>query len=112
MWNLRVDHHFHGPACTAQPCDALASIRAQLTSLKALIMSNQTQLAADINAVAANVAKIGGETRTLLDKIAELQAVVDAAGDVSPEVVEAMAALAEQVGVVDALVPDAEAPAP
>lgn len=108
MWRLRVDHHFHLPQGSAdQSCAALASVSAQLTELKGLLMSTQAQLAADITAVADQVTKIGGETRTLLDKIAELQAAIDAAGSVAPEVTEAMAALQAQVAVVDGLVPDA-----
>lgn len=113
MWNIRVDHHFHlpgRPACT--PCTGLAGIGAQLTQLKGLIMSAQAQLAADILAVADKVAKVGNETRTLIAKVADLEAALAAAGDVSPEVTEAMTALHAQVAVVDELVPDAPAPQP
>ena len=52
-------------------------------------------------------AKIGGETRTLLDKVAALTVALESAGTTTPEVDAALAALQDQVGVVDALVPDA-----
>lgn len=70
-------------------------------------MTTQTELATAIEAVTANVAKVEGETRTLIAKVEELTAALAAAGNVTPEVEAALAALQAQVAVVDALVPDA-----
>jgi hypothetical protein len=113
MWQIRVDHYHHQQGCTANtPCALLVEIDAQLSELKGMIMSTQEQLASDILAVADKVTKVGAETRTLLAKIGDLQAALNNAGAVSPEVTEAMAVLQTQVDVVDLLVPDAPAPAP
>lgn len=77
------------------------------------IMATQPELVSSINALTANVAKIGTETRTLLQRITDLEQAIVNGAPVSPEVLEALAALQTQVGVVDALVPDApETPAP
>jgi septal ring factor EnvC (AmiA/AmiB activator) len=70
------------------------------------IMASQDQHAADIAAVTAKVDKIGGETRTLLIKVAELTDALAAAGNTSVEVDAALQALKDQVAVVDDLVPD------
>jgi len=71
-------------------------------------MESQAELATRITAATAAIAKIGGETSALLDRVADLQAAIDAQGNVSPEVVDALAALEAQVRVVDDLVPDTE----
>jgi hypothetical protein len=71
------------------------------------IMSSQAELAAELANVTAHVAKIGTETQTLLDKIAELAAAIATAGGTTPDVDAAMVALQAQVDIVDALVPDA-----
>ena len=72
------------------------------------LMGSQEELAAELTAVKETVAKIGDETITLLAKIDELTALVEAGSQVSPEVQAALAALKEQAQVVDDLVPDAE----
>lgn len=74
------------------------------------LMTTQTQIAAQITATATAVAKIGAETQTLLTKIADLELAIQNGPAVSPEVVDALAALTAQVAVVDALVPDVVAP--
>ena len=71
------------------------------------IMSTQTELASELSNVTAHVAKIGTETKTLISKIDELAAAIATAGNTTPEVDAAFAALQEQVIVVDYLVPDA-----
>jgi uncharacterized protein YoxC len=81
---------------------------AQLLRRMQDIMATQNELAATLNALTGQVTKIGGETRTLLNKIGELTDALAAAGQTTPEVDAALAALVAQVGVVDALVPDAE----
>jgi uncharacterized protein YoxC len=74
------------------------------------IMATQVETAAQITALTAQVSKIGGETRTLITRIEELTAALADAGNTAPEVETALAALAEQVGVVDLLVQDPDAP--
>jgi hypothetical protein len=76
------------------------------------ITMNQEQLAQQLLAVSAVVAKIGQETKATLDKVQALQASLDASGTVSPEVQAALDGLLAQVQAVDALVPDAPVPMP
>jgi len=84
-----------------------------ILSNQGIIMSTQAELAAQLNTVTAEVTKIGTETQTLLTKIADLTAAIEAGGATTPEVDAALAALQAQVKVVDDLVPDAPpAPAP
>lgn len=73
------------------------------------LMTTQQQLAQSLTSLAAQVSKIGDETRTLITRAAALTDALAAAGNVSPEVEAALAALQEQVRVVDELVPDAPA---
>jgi len=75
---------------------------------------DQAQLLTEINTAKAAVAKIGNETRTLLNKVDALQqALANAnASAVSPEVEAAMNDLNAQIVIVDDLVPDVVAPAP
>lgn len=85
----------------------LSFITAELETLKGLLMATKSEFAASLNVVTTQVEKIGSETRTLLDRIADLTAAVEAAGNSSPEMDAALAALQAQVAVVDGLVPDA-----
>lgn len=71
------------------------------------IMASQTELVDSINLLTSNVAKIGTETRTLLQRIADLENAIANGGPVLPAVTEALAALQAQVNIVDGLVPDA-----
>lgn len=74
----------------------------QLTLEK--VMTSQTELAEQLNALAAQVAKTRGET---LARIAELEAAIAAAGGTTPEVDVALTALRDQVQASDDVVPDA-----
>lgn len=71
------------------------------------IMATQAELTQQLNDQAAQAAKIGNETRSLLDKIQELLAVIAAGQNVSPELQAAADAVGAQLNIVDALVPDA-----
>jgi hypothetical protein len=71
------------------------------------IMANQTELVNKVNTITAQLQKIGNESAQTLQKVIELQAVIDAGPGVSPELQTAVDALAAQVQVVDDLVPDA-----
>lgn len=83
-----------------------------LMSLLKVIIMKQNELAAQLNATAENVRKIETETRTLLTKVADLQAALENQDNVSPDLEAAAAALQAQVQVVDDLVPDAPAEPP
>ena len=101
-WLEIIDSHLH----TIMATDA--DIVVQLTAV------NTTLQAAN-----AEITKVSGETDTLIQKIADLQAIIDKGGTVSPELVAAAQAVADSAGVVstgldaiDAKVPDAVAGAP
>jgi uncharacterized protein Yka (UPF0111/DUF47 family) len=97
-----MDNFFFGPVTLVLRGDHLNLVE-KLES----IMNTQEQLAMQLNALTGTVAKIQGETQTLLTLVASLEAAVIAAGSVKPEVQAAMDALTAQIAVVDALVPDA-----
>ncbi len=90
--------HFHG-ADTKKVLD-------RLDTLERTIMSSQADLAVALDAATAKVTKIGGETRKLLTKIQELTDAIANGGPVTPEVEAKLAALNEQLGIVDGLVDD------
>ncbi len=75
------------------------------------IMATQDELIVQINAVNDKMVKIGTETTMLLDKVAELTAILEA-GPVSDELQAAVDAVTAQAQVVDDLVPDAPPPPP
>lgn len=71
------------------------------------IEMKQSELAIQLTETTAKIEKIGAETRALLAKVDDLQAAVDVAGDVNPDVLSALSALQSQAATVDAPVPDA-----
>ena len=71
------------------------------------IMTTQTELATQLDAVSAQIDKIGTETSTTLQKVKDLEALLAAGGTVSPEVQTALDALKAHVQTVDDLVADA-----
>lgn len=103
---IHIHHHHHFD----DESGGLSKIPAMLKALVAqgvAIMGTQQQLVTDMAAVQQQVAKIGGETATTLQKVADLEAALAAGGPTTPEVDAAMAALKEQVKVVDDMVADA-----
>jgi len=72
------------------------------------IMATQAEAAAQLTAVNERLAKIGGETQALTEKIVELQAVLADQNQVSPELQAAIDAVVARAESVDSLVPDAE----
>lgn len=74
------------------------------------IMAKQSEMAADMVTVTAQIAKIGAESTKTLAVVAELQAVIDGLDNVTPELQAAFDALKVQVTVVDDLIPDAPTP--
>lgn len=71
-----------------------------------MIMGNQQELATQLSEVAAQVAKIGKETKATLSKVAELETALANQENVSPELQAAFDGLKTQVTLVDGLVPD------
>lgn len=102
---IDIYHHF-----VNAPPSHLVGLVEQLLNKVTHIMATQAELAASLTALTTEVAKIGTETTTLLQKVDALQAALDAAGQTTPEVDAAMAALAAQAKTVDDLVPDAPTP--
>lgn len=67
----------------------------------------QAELTQGLTDLKEQVSKIGVESSKTLEKVAELQAVIDGMGNVSPELQAAFDALKAQVQVTDDLIPDA-----
>ena len=67
----------------------------------------QQELAVELGTVKTQVAKIGVESATTVQRVTTLEAALAAGGNVTPEVQAAFDALKAQVQVVDDLVPDA-----
>lgn len=70
-------------------------------------MASQKQLADQINRLGDVVKKIGNETSSLKQKVADLETALENQADVSPELQEAVDAVTAQLKVVDDLVADA-----
>jgi hypothetical protein len=123
---MKIDVYHHFPSDPGSPWSAILSLLNQMHEELHTIMANDAELVAQLNAVnttltdvAANVDKIGTETDLLLVKITELENALANAGNSSPEVDAALAAVTAQAGVVqskvqgvDAKVPDAPPPEP
>jgi len=71
------------------------------------IMAKQSELAQELAAITAQIAKIGTEVTATLQKVADLEAALANQDAVSPELQAAFDALKTQVTVVDDLIPDA-----
>ncbi len=74
------------------------------------ILMNQVQLAQELVLLKNQITKIGTETSATLQKAKDLEAIIQAGGEVSQEVKDALAALKAQAQLTDDLVPDASAP--
>lgn len=87
-----------------------AATLAAVENLKEIITMNNTEAVQMLTDVATKIQKIGTESATTLQKVSDLQAVVDslqAAGQtIDPTLVAAIQAVATQAQVVDDLVPD------
>lgn len=96
--NSRVDIHVY------HHCDP--AVLAALAELKRIIIVTNEELTAGLNTATAQIAKIGGETRSLLNKIDDLTTQIQNMDSVPQDVQDALAALQSQVTIVDGLVPD------
>ena len=94
--SVRVDVYHHIP----QPPEIPAAITERLDN----IMTTQTELAQQITDLTAQNEKARAE---VLAKIADMQAALDAAGNVDPAVLAAFDALKASVQADDDIVPDA-----
>jgi hypothetical protein len=99
---MKIDVHIHFPTDFE-----VRGLIQQLVTQGHTIMATQNELAADLATVKAAVAKIGSETTTTLQKVADLEAALAAGGMTSPAVDAALADLKAQVQAVDDLIPDA-----
>lgn len=87
--------------------------KSQLSKLNELdnqlkeIMANQTDMAAEMATITAQIAKIGEESKATLQKVTDLEAALANQGGVTPALQTAFDALKAQVTVVDNLIPDA-----
>jgi len=72
------------------------------------IMASQKELVAEVQAITATVVKIGTETAATLQKVIDLQAIIDAGPEVSAELQAAVDALKAQAQAADDLVPDGD----
>ena len=65
---------------------------------------NQDELASELDAVTAQVKKIGEETGKTLQKVLDLEAIINAGGTVSEKVKTSLAALKAQAQATDDLI--------
>lgn len=68
---------------------------------------NQAEAVTKLGQVNESLTKIGGETSTLLTKVADLQAAAANSDQISPELQAAIEAVSAQATKIDDLVPDA-----
>ena len=84
----------------------LPATKHDLKKLKKLIVMTQTEEAQALRDLTAQLKKIGEETSKTLAKVTELEGIIAAGGDVSPDVVQALSDLKIQAQATDDLVPD------
>lgn len=101
MFTFNFNLHVH-----AELGEALDILR-QINQRSIAIMSTQAELASSLTAISEQVAKIGVESGKTLEKVTALEDALRNAGNTTPEVDAALAALKAQVQIVDDLVPDA-----
>lgn len=73
------------------------------------IMGKQIDMANEMAAITAQVAKIGEESKATLQKVADLEAALATQDSVTPALQDAFNALKNQVIIVDDLIPDSPA---
>jgi len=75
------------------------------------IIMNQAELAAGLKAIQTQVGKVAAEqaakSDALIAKVAELEAIIAAGGDVTPEVTEALEGVKTALQALDDVIPDA-----
>jgi hypothetical protein len=92
---------------------SILATKQDLKEMENRIMAKQTEVIAQLQQVQQVLNKVATEETTLVEKIEELQKVItDMADAASPELVAAVQAVADQAGVLDAIVPDVIPPTP
>lgn|SRR5678815_4612504 len=85
--------------------------KSDLENTERKILMNQAELAAGLKAIQTQVGKVAAEqaakSDALIAKVAELEAVIAAGGDVTPEVTEALDGVKTAVQALDDVIPDA-----
>jgi ABC-type transporter Mla subunit MlaD len=110
MFTINVNHyvHFVDPVV---PAGMGQRILSAVGELKEIIIMNDAQLQAKLAEIQGQTTKVFGEVSGALaalnTTIADLQAQLANAGNTSPEVDALVTSLADQVGALDALIPDA-----
>ena len=90
--------------------------KSDLENTERKILMNQAELAAGLKTITAQVGKVAAEQAgrfdTLTAKIKELTDIINAGGDVSQEVTDALAEVQTALQSLDDTIPDAPAPTP
>jgi hypothetical protein len=105
LFTVRVDHHIHiaGQPASPDPLPLLGRILVSLNEFEYKHMTTQAELAAKLTALAEQTNKAKAE---VLGKLSDLAQALANAGNASPEVEAAFAALSTAVQGVDDIVPD------
>lgn len=114
-----IELHVHVHGMSEEQTALLHQILAKETRIMATqaeLLASLTDLNSTVQGIGAGVDKVGTETQTLVQKVADLEAAIANAGGTTPEVDAALAAVKEsadavasKVKAVDDLVPDAPA---
>lgn len=86
--------------------DTIVGLFHQLQQQGLKVMATLEEHAAELKKVTEQFAKVGTEVSATLQKVKDLEAAVKAAGNTTPAVDEAMAALKAQAQATDDLIPD------
>jgi chromosome segregation ATPase len=78
----------------------------QIKQSQERIMTTQLELAQQLTAIGNQIAKVSAESSATLQKVADLEAALTNASNVTPELQAAFDAVKAQVQLVDDLVPD------
>lgn len=96
------NHYYSDPKVLSE----IKSINLKLATMA----KTQAELAADMNVVTGQIAKIAGESKQTLEKVKQLEDALNNQENVSPELQSAFDSLKAQVLVVDDLIPDVTPP--
>ena len=99
----RMATHYHTHFHYGNDAEQLRKINKTLKNIKRIMAENQEQLAAELAAVNAQLAKINTEYTT---RIANLEAALVAAGTITPEVQAELDALKAVTQAIDDVTPD------
>lgn len=98
--------HNHSDPTTIKYLQELSLLLITVNNKIDTLMATQAELAQQLTTITDQVHKIGVETQSLLQKVADLETALGNQGNVTPELQAAFDALKAQVQSVDDLVPD------